>query len=316
MRTPSGTHPLRNDLELLCVVLLWAFNFSVIKVGLREIEPLAYNIIRFLCASTVLLVLTRLREGSLAVPRRDLARLALLGLVGHAIYQICFIEGLARTSASRASLLFGSTPVVVALLSRLAGHERIRLYGVLGAVLGFGGVYLIVEAGVSDPGGGAADAIAGRSAADEAARSAGSEAAGSLLIVGAVVCWSLYTILAREVLQRHSPLRVTALSMAAGTLLLIPPAIPPCLRQDWGAVSGPAWAGLTYSFVFALVVSYVIWYRSVKQVGNLRTAVYSNLVPVFGTLFGVWLLGERLTAGLGLGAACILAGIVLTRLRS
>ena len=57
----------------------------------------------------------------------------------------------------------------------------------------------------------------------------------------------------------------------------------------------------------------MLWYRSVKKVGNLRTAVYSNLVPVFGTLFGVLLLGERLTAGLGMGAACILGGIVLTR---
>jgi drug/metabolite transporter (DMT)-like permease len=80
------------------------------------------------------------------------------------------------------------------------------------------------------------------------------------------------------------------------------------------AVSGLTWAGIVYSFLFALVVSYVIWYRSLVKVGALRTSIYSNLVPVFGTLFGVWLLGERLTAGLGAGAACILAGIVLTRL--
>ena len=80
-------------------------------------------------------------------------------------------------------------------------------------------------------------------------------------------------------------------------------------------MSSVAWAGLVYSFLFALVISYILWYRSVKKVGNLRTAVYSNLVPVFGTLFGVWLLGDRLTPGLGLGAACILLGIVLTRLR-
>ena len=309
VRLPSGTNSLRNDLELLTVVLLWAFNLSVVKVGLRGFEPLAYNIVRFVCASTVLLLLTGLREGSFAVPRRDLLRIAVLGIIGHAIYQVCFIEGLARTTASSASLLFGSTPVVVALLSRLAGHERISLRGALGALLGFGGVYLIVGAGGGAAGTGDGGGLAG-------ARLAGAATAGDLLIVGAVVCWSLYTVLAREMLQRHSPLRVTALSMAAGTLLLIPPAIPACLRQDWGSVSGLTWAGLAYSFLFALVVSYVIWYRSVKQVGNLKTAVYSNLVPVFGTLFGVWLLDERLTAGLGLGASCILAGIILTRVRS
>lgn len=304
MHKPSGIGSLGNDLELLAVVLFWAFNLAVVKVGLREFEPLAYNLVRFVCASGVLLLLTRLTEGPLAVPRRDLGILVLLGVVGHTLYQICFIEGLARTTASSAALLFGSTPVVVALLSRLAGHERVRLGGAIGALLGFYGVYLIV--GSSPP----------PAAGAGPAGPPGSETAGNLLIVGAVVCWSLYTVLARDMLQRHSPLRVTALSMAAGTLLLVPPSAAPCLRQDWAAVSGLAWAGLLYSVVFALVVSYVIWYRSVKKVGNVRTAVYSNLVPVFGTLCGVLLLGERLTAGLGLGAACILGGIVLTRVRS
>ena len=288
----------RNDLELLSVVLFWAFNLPVVKVGLREVEPLAYNIVRFLCASAVLLFLTRLLEGGLAVGKADLGRLLLLGLLGHTVYQICFIEGLARTTASSTALLFGCTPVVVALMSALAGHERIGAAGAAGALLGFYGVYLIV---------GGKGGMQGEPA--------GGTFAGNLLIVCAVLCWSSYTVLARGMLQRYSPLRVTALSLASGTLMLIPPAAPSLVRQDWRAVSLLTWAGLVYSFLFALVVSYVLWYRSVKKVGNLKTAVYSNLVPVFGTISGVWFLGERLTPGLWLGAACILSGIVLTRLR-
>ena len=53
---------LRNDVELLAVVLFWAFNLPVVKVGLREVQPLAYNLVRFACASAVLLTLTRLRD--------------------------------------------------------------------------------------------------------------------------------------------------------------------------------------------------------------------------------------------------------------
>jgi drug/metabolite transporter (DMT)-like permease len=96
---------------------------------------------------------------------------------------------------------------------------------------------------------------------------------------------------------------------------MVPAAVPDLISQDWGSVSVGAWAALCYSFIFALVVSYVIWYRSVKQVGNVRTAIYSNLVPVFGALCGVLLLGEKVTPGLGLGGACILGGIALTRLQ-
>lgn len=286
----------RNDFELTAVVLFWGFNFVAIKVGLREVEPLAYNAVRFVCASTILLILARSLEGTLAVRREDLGRLVLLGFIGHAVYQLCFIEGLARTTASSAAIIFGSTPVVVGLLSRLAGHERIGPLGFSGALLGFFGIYLIVG------GGDAANAP-----------SADGTLLGNILIVGAVLCWSTYTVMARDLLQRYSPLRITAITLAIGSVLFVPLALPQSLRQDWAGISPIAWGGIVYSFLFALVICYVLWYRSVKQVGNLRTAVYSNLVPVFGTLFGVLLLGERLTAGLGMGAACILGGIVLTR---
>ncbi len=291
---------LRNDLEVLAAVLFWAFNVTVVKVGLRTMDPLAFNLVRFLCASSLLLLVARAREGTLRVERRDRGRLVLAGLIGHAIYQICFIEGVARTTASSASLLFGASPVVIALVSRLAGHERIHLAGAAGALLGFYGVFLIVG-GAGMAGGGS--------------RIPGSQIVGDLLIVVAVLCWAIYTVLSRSLLRVYSPLRLTALSMSVGTLILIPVSLPAAVRQDWAAVSPLSWAGLAYSLLFALVISYVIWYRSVKKIGAMRTSIYSNLVPVFGTLFGVGLLGERLTAGLGLGAACILGGIVLTRLQ-
>lgn len=286
----------RNDAELLAVVLFWAFNFVVVKPALRELAPQTFNIIRFVTASSVLLLLTRLVDGPIRVRREDWGRLVLLGFIGHTVYQVCFIEGIARTAASSVALIFGSTPVTVALMSHLTKHERIRLVGAIGALVGFFGVYLIVY---------------GRSGGSGV--SGGSTLAGNLLIVGAVVCWSTYTVMARDLLQRYSPLRVTAVTVPIGTLFMAPLAVPSFIGQDWSVVSAGAWLRLTYATVFALVISYILWYRSVKKVGNIRTAVYSNLVPVFGTFFGVWLLDERLTASVWIGAACILGAIVLTR---
>ncbi|HZI94702.1 MAG TPA: DMT family transporter [Patescibacteria group bacterium] len=302
----------RNDLELLCVVAFWAFNVTVVKMSLREMEPLAFNIIRFVGASVVLLGLTWWLEDSPWIDRRDLGRLVVLGVVGHTFYQLCFVLGLARTTASSTALIFGASPVVVGLLSRLAGHERVGPAGAVGALLAFYGVYLIVGGAAGPPQVHMPFHMPGP--LDAAASPAGeTEVLGDLLVLGAVLCWSIYTVLSKELLERHSPLKVTALSMSLGTALMALPAIPDLRRQDWNAVSGRTWAGLVYSCVFALVISYVLWYRSVKQVGNLRTAIYSNLVPVLGTFFGVWLLGDRLTPGLALGGCFILAGILLTR---
>ncbi len=285
------------DVEMLAVVLFWAFNFTVAKPALEEIEPQVYNIIRFVAASGILLILTRALDGPIHIRREDWGRLALLGFVGHTIYQTCFIEGLARTAASSVALIFGATPVIVGLMSHLTKHERIRLAGAFGVVLGFFGVYMVVQ---------------GRSGA--AGVAGGSTLSGNLLIVGAIVCWSTYTVAVRGLLQRYSPLRVTALTVPFGMLFMVPLAVPSLIGQDWSAVSAVAWLRLSYSCLFALVLCYILWYRSVKKAGNIRTVVYSNLVPVFGTFFAVWLLDERMTARIWIGAACILGAIILTRI--
>jgi drug/metabolite transporter (DMT)-like permease len=294
----------RQDFELMLVVLFWAFNVTVVKRCLGEMSPLAFNILRFSMAAVTLMALTLWWDGRPRLSRDDWGRVLLLGLLGHAAYQLCFVLGLARTTASSTALIFGSTPVVVGILSRLAGHERIGWAGAAGALLAFGGVSLIVRGTPASP-------AAGAGAGD----SGGSMWAGNLLVMLAVVFWSGYTVLSRDLLHRHSPLRVTALSLTAGTLMLFPLSVPSLAAQSWSGVPAIAWAGIVYSFVFALVVSYILWYRSVRAVGNLRTALYSNLVPVFGTMFGVLLLGERLSAGVGAGGAAVLCGILLTRWR-
>ena len=290
---------LTNDIELMAVVLFWAFNITVVKFSLREMGPLAFNVLRFAGAAVLLLALTRWIEGSVKVERTDMGRMVLLGLIGHTFYQLCFILGLERTTASATAFIFVSTPIVVGLLSRLAGHERIAMKSAAGAFLAFSGVYLISRGGQAGaPGQGGTQSVA----------------LGNALVMAAVVWWALYTVLSKRMLEKYSPLRVTAVSLSIGTLFLIPAAMPDLLAQRWETISVITWVGLAYSLIFALVISYVIWYRSVKEVGSLKTAIYSNMVPVAGALSGFFFLGERITTGLGVGGACILGGILLTRI--
>ena len=285
-----------NDLGLLGVVLIWGLNLTIVKVALRAVLPLAFNGIRFALATLTLFFLLHRFGETYRTSRSDFLWLVGLGFLGHTAYQICFIEGLALTTASHTALIFGITPVVVAILSLLLGHEHVSGAGWAGAALAFGGEYLI---------------IGGKGPAEGPLPSA----KGDLLVLAGAICWCLYTVLARPLLARHSPLKVTALSMAWGYLGMLPFCVPSMARQEWGSLSVGVWAATGYSFLFALVLAYILWYRSVHKVGNVRTAVYSNLVPVTGTLAGWIFLGERLYPALGLGAAAIFAGIVLTRMQ-
>jgi drug/metabolite transporter (DMT)-like permease len=286
-----------NDLGLVAVVLIWGFNLPVVKIALRQFEPLSFNAVRFvLAALLLLLLLLRRRDESPRTSVADMLKLLGLGLLGQTAYQILFIEGIARTTASHTALIFGLTPVLVAILSLLLGHEKVGVAAWTGAALAFGGESLI---------------IAGKAPVEGPTPSL----RGDLLVLGAAFCWCLYTVLARPLLARHSPLKVTALSVGWGTLAMLPFCLPAVLRQDWKQVTPTDWLIAVLSSLLALVLAYLLWYRSVKRVGNVRTAVYSNLVPLSGTFAGWLILKERLSPLLALGAAAIFAGIALTRSR-
>lgn len=129
----------------------------------------------------------------------------------------------------------------------------------------------------------------------------------------AVVCWAIYTLGARQLMMRHSPVGVTGLSMSIGTLLYVTALWPRMRDVNWNGLSTGTWGAIVYSALFALCVAYTIWYAAVQQIGSARTAVYSNLVPLVAMLTAVVFLGEPLTRSKVVGAAAVLVGVALTR---
>jgi drug/metabolite transporter (DMT)-like permease len=274
------------------VVLLWGVNFAAIKVALAEINPLAFAVLRFALASTVLVALVRLSGGSLAVPRADWPIVLLLGLVGHTVYQLLFTLGLARTSSGHSALILALVPVFVAVIGTALGIDRLRWLGWAGVALSFAGLVILVG---------------GSGELDGPSRS------GDLLTLGAALAWSLYTVLGRPVLERHSPLKLTAVTMVVGTVGLAVAGAGAVRAQDWGAVSYRTWALTVYATLGGLVVAYVIWYAGVQRLGGARTAVYSNLVPVVALFVSLAALGERLAPVQLAGAIVVVTGVWLTR---
>jgi drug/metabolite transporter (DMT)-like permease len=207
-------------------------------------------------------------------------------------YQFLFIGGLARTSVANSSLMLATTPVLIAVASALLGHERIGRMHWLGAAISTAGLYLVVGTGL---------ALGGR------------RIVGDLMMFGAVCCWAIYTLGARPLMSRHSPVGITGLSMALGTVVYVGAVWPKVRAVDWPAVSGLTLGLLIYSALFALCLSYTIWYVAVRQIGSARTAAYSNLIPVVAMASAVIFLGEAMDMRKLFGAAAVLAGVAFTR---
>lgn len=280
---------------MLGVVFIWGINFSAVKTSLHDFAPLAFNALRFGFATLIILGVLRLRGESLALARRDLLPVFLLGLSGHTLYQVLFINGIARTTAANSSLLMATSPIFVAIYGSLLRIERANRLVWVGILLSFLGVGLLVLGG------------------DKGLSAAVATIVGDLLVLGAAMMWGAYTTFSKPLLARYSPLKLTALTMVAGTSVLVLVSAPALVHQNWSAISITAWGGLFYSTSMAVAVAYVVWYTSVQRVGSARTAIYSSLTPVVAVLVAWIALGDRMTPLQILGAVVVLAGILLTR---
>jgi drug/metabolite transporter (DMT)-like permease len=303
-RGPSST-----DLLLVLMVVLWGVNYSVIKHAFEEVPPQPFNALRQLLAALVFLTAigaaarqARRPGGRVSsvfhttnpLTPRDRIDLVWLGLVGHCIYQACFVGGVARTSVSNAALLIGATPALIATLSAALGRERIGRLHWTGVAVSAVGIYIVVGHGASF---------------------SGPTTRGDLLVMASVVCWATYTLGATRLIERHSPLFVTGITMAIGAVPYSLATLPAILRVPWTSVSAWTLWSLVWSALFALNVAYLIWYTGVQRLGPSRTAVYSNLVPIVAMTVATLWLREPLSAVKIGGAAAVLTGVFLTRFR-
>ena len=281
------------DLLLLLMALIWGINFSVVKVGMQWLEPLAFNGVRVALATVVLLVVVRV-QGLALPPRRQVLALLGLGVLGNGLYQIFFVEGIARTRAGNAALVMAAGPALIAFMGRFYGVEKLHARGYMGIALSIAGIGIVMS--------GTATAEIGNASV-----------IGDGLILCGAVTWAAYSVLLKPLTHHVDGVMVSALTMLGGAVPLLAVASPDIARTSWTALPVQAWLAIAYSGIFALVIAYLIWYRGIKLIGPTRTSMYSNLQPIFAVMVAWAALGEVPTLAQVAGAAAVMAGLLLTR---
>jgi drug/metabolite transporter (DMT)-like permease len=286
------------DMALVVMSFVWGLNFTAVKGALADFQPLTFNAIRFGTSSLFLLGLLWLRERSIGVHRKDLARFVLLAIIGNTAYQLFFIHGIALTTATNSALILATTPIFVILFGALLDVEKVTSRVVQGVILSFLGVVMIVL--------GSGNTL---TFSDQSLL-------GDLLIVANPICWSIYTVLSKPMLKEYSPLKLTAVTMAIGAVPLVIVAIPSLNQQNWTTISMNSWLGLAFSAFFAIGLGYVIWYTGVSRIGSARTSLYDNLVTVFAVASAWILLGENMTVIQIAGAVLVFVSLYAVRRKS
>jgi drug/metabolite transporter (DMT)-like permease len=281
------------DVTMSLVTLIWGANFAVVKTALMQIAPLPFTAIRFVAATSLLLLLLRWREGSCTFPPGSLRTFVWLGVAGNTAYQALFASGLACTTSANASLIVTTTPAAIALIGALVGVEQVTRRVVAGIALAFGGVAVVMGT--------------------RGAALSSQTLAGDLMIFGSVFCWTAYVLGIRTVGAGISSLRATTLTLITGTPGLVLLGLPGLIEADWTRLGGATVFGLLYSSALALVVCYLLYNRNVRLIGGVRTTIYGCAIPVVAALIAWPALGERPTLLQGAGAVLIIAGVLVTR---
>jgi drug/metabolite transporter (DMT)-like permease len=285
----------RIDLAMIATTVIWGFNFTVVKQTLHEMLPMVFVSLRFALAAAFVIAILHFNGENLRFHREDLVKLLFLGVVGNTLHQTLFTQGIARTTASNSSLISATNPIFVTVLSALLRLEDVSALVGAGVLLSFLGTSMLIGFGSSS-----------LSFTD-------GTLLGNLLTLGSAFCWSFYTLAARRMMRRYSPLKITSLTMLVGSPFLLLISSGELAGQNWQGISWYGWLGLGYAFLFSSVIAYIIWNTSVNACGNARTAVYANLVPLVAVAVSWFALGERLVLWQGIGAVITLVGVTLTR---
>ena len=282
---------------LLVAAASWGGNWVAARAIIVEVPPFALSFWRWAIASALLLCFAAAQlRGDAPLIRRHLPALFAFGVIGAAGFTLLGYWGVRYTTAVNATLLNSSLPLFVVPLSWWLLKLTVSGRQLAGLALSLSGVVTIISAGELQ--------TLARLSLNP----------GDLLLLGGALLWAIYTVL----LRWRPPLRPLSFLftiVAAAAAFSLPFYLwEVCVGRSMTLSPGTIGA-IGYLAVFPSIVAYICWNHAVAVVGPNVAGFFNPLIPVFGTLFAVTLLGEPFRLYHIAGFALVLGGVVLTSRR-
>ncbi|RMC96180.1 DMT family transporter [Aquitalea palustris] len=295
MSHPSPRSSRSAYLLLVLTMLLWSTNFVIARAIHGQIGPFGLAFGRWAIALLCLLPfgLPRLAR-AWPLLRQQWQKLLLLGVFGIGLTNTLVYVAVRSTTATNAVILNSATPMMVLVLGSLYFRQRLSRRQWAGMGLALAGALLIVLKG------------------NLLGMSHFQFSSGDLLVLAAGLCWAVYTLGLRTLRPGLDPLVMMMVLLLVGEVLLLPAFV----EETWQAggfhlLSGPVMGCLLYLGIFPSVLAFLMYNRAIAQVGAAKAAAFLYLMPAFGALQSILLLGEDLRWYHVAGLAAIFSGIVL-----
>ena len=285
----------RTDLTALAAglvaVTLWGSSFVAIRDAGQTLSPGSLALGRLLVSLVVLGAAASIRREPLP-GRRDLLGIAAFGVLWLGVYSVTLNEAERRVDAGTAAMLINTGPILIAILAGIFLKEGFPRWLFAGCAVAFSGCVLI----------------------GLASSQSGSRAGlGIALLIVAAFAYAAAVVIQKPVLARASPLQVTWLGCAAGTVVCLPFAPTLVGELDDGGATAIGW--MVYLGVASTALGFGTWTYALRRTSAGRLASLTYLIPVVAILLGWALLGETPPWLAAVGGALCLAGVFLARRR-
>lgn len=281
-------------LKLLFAMLVWGGTFTSARLLGNELDPSISAFLRFLLASSFMLVLLYIKEGCFPpITKQQLLPILGMGLTGIALYNLLFFYGLVHAEAGRGSLIIATNPLLTALGAAFIFKEKFTFIRILVFLLCISGAILIITKG------------------DVSTLAEEGIGKGELAFIGCAFSWAIYTLIGRFMSDKLSSLATIAYASSVGTVILFFVALNADLFSAITSLTINASLNLLFLSLLATVIGFVWFQDGVKELGAAKAAVFIYFMPV-SAVFWAWLiLDEKFTLVLAIGAVLVISGIYL-----
>ncbi len=278
-------------LAIFAVSLFFSLTHIAAKEAVMKLSPWAVAMFRFITGSLTLFILMKLTGKRVELEPVDRWRFVTLAFLAVPVNQITFLTGIHYTPASHPALMYATTPAWVLLLAIWLRVEKLRWWKSAGIALAMIGVAILF--------------------AGELLSFRRENVFGDLLILVAVLSWSLYTALGKPIVERYGSLETTFLVITFGMFLYLPFGLIPALRADYSQTDATVWLAILYIGVFASGIAYYLWYWLLERIRPSQVAIVTCTQPPFTALLAWLIFGTVPTYHLLFSGVIVLTGVFL-----
>lgn len=274
---------------LLLTMFLWGSSAVFMRSLALSLSPENSLALRYILL-TVINLAGLAWLGTWRIPRSDWGRFLLAGLAGMAGYNVFVNAGFALVPAGIGTLITMVEPLMIAILAALLLDEKLTRFIFIGVMLAIAGSVVLFWQDIT------------------AAAPSAVPIKGVLYLLICCVCWAIYTILSKPLLDRHDSFTVTAITMIVAAPVMIGMASEP-IPALAAELDIRQWAEVFYLVLAAGIGGTMLWNYGAKHLSSTAAGTFLYLIPVVAVTAGAVVLGEIVTIYILAGGLLMLAGV-------